>query len=83
MSDKWKFNPKRLKRIDKSSESDKPKRVPDGTRVMVSGNHPWRGHSGEIIGTMNPIATNFMMYEIKLDRGNRCGALRKNFKIVD
>ena len=56
--------------------------IREGTRVLVVGDHPWKGFSGEVIGTIKPIMGGYM-WKVRLDNGMECGARDANVKAAD
>ena len=51
-------------------------------RVVIVGNHPWKGNSGEYIGDEVIQITGIAKYKVRLDNGFSCFVDDKNLKVV-
>ena len=51
-------------------------------RVVIVGNHPWKGQAGEFVGDEVIQITGMSKHKIKLDNGFNCFADDKNLKVV-
>jgi hypothetical protein len=53
-----------------------------GDRVVIIGNHPWKGKSGEFISDEVIQITGIAKHKIRLDNGISCFADDKNIRVI-
>ena len=53
-------------------------KIKPGARILIVGDHPWTGHSGEIVDIMKTMMGS--MWKVRLDNGMECGAKDRNIK---
>lgn len=67
------------KRVD-SFPLNRSRELRQGDRVMIRGDHPWRGHTGVIEGPMFTMIG--QMWRVKLDNGMHAGSRTYNMEKV-